>query len=335
MSSQTVPIHWVHRLLQQAQRRGFDALPILRAAGIPGDIAYGPKTRVTIEQAADATRRVWALTGDELFALGPPIPLGTFRLIARSIIGSPDLRTVLKRMVDAVRALPNIPQLRYDIGDETTRVTIDVSRLDDPEHLGIDLLTALVHRVTGWLIGKRIPLRELEFPYPEPPFATEYTKVYGRIPTFDAETVAFAFDTTLLDAPVVRDDDDLRHFLGDQPNTWYTTRDYGSTPADQVRAILERGLKGDWPTPEEVAAKLNVSAQHLRRLLREQDTSITDIKEEILRDAAIESLVHGEESVDGLAARLGFSEASAFRRAFRRWTGSPPGAYRSGGEEDR
>ena len=53
------------------------------------------------------------------------------------------------------------------------------------------------------------------------------------------------------------------------------------------------------------------------------------MKDEIRRDLAIESLSLGEESVSELATRLGFSEPSAFHRAFRRWTGQAPGVYRS------
>ena len=47
------------------------------------------------------------------------------------------------------------------------------------------------------------------------------------------------------------------------------------------------------------------------------------------RDAAIITLARGDESLNDLAQRLGFSEPSAFHRAFRRWTGSAPGAYRA------
>ncbi|MCP3811569.1 helix-turn-helix domain-containing protein, partial [Mycobacteriaceae bacterium Msp059] len=46
-------------------------------------------------------------------------------------------------------------------------------------------------------------------------------------------------------------------------------------------------------------------------------------------DRADDALVHGNETIADLAARLGFSETSAFRRAFRRWTSLPPGAYRA------
>lgn len=307
--------------------------PLLRAAGIPGDIAYRPRTRVTIEQAATVTRGLWRLTGDELFGLGPqPVPLGTLKFVALSVIHAPDLRTVLIRASSATRVLTGVPNITVTIGQPLTWSRIDVSNLDDPEHLGTEVLLALLHRMTGWLIGRRIALRALELPYPAPAHAADYEVIYGRMPVFDAGRTALAIDTNLLDSPVVRSEGDLRRWLSDQPDIWYGTRDYGTTTADQVRKILERGLTGTWPTAEEIAGRLSVSQQHLRRLLRDESTTVSEIREEILRDAAIASLVRGEESIDDLSARLGFSEASAFRRAFRRWTGSPPGAYRATGE---
>ena len=72
---------------------------------------------------------------------------------------------------------------------------------------------------------------------------------------------------------------------------------------------------------------LSVSAAHLRRLLRQEGTSVNQIREEVLRDAAISGLSRGD-SVDDISGRLGFSEPSSFRRAFKRWTGQTPGAYR-------
>jgi AraC-like DNA-binding protein len=79
-----------------------------------------------------------------------------------------------------------------------------------------------------------------------------------------------------------------------------------------------------------------MSTQHLRRVLRDEGTSISTLKEELLRDAAIASLVRGDESITALSTRLGFSEPSAFYRAFKRWTGNAPGSYRPGsGEADK
>jgi AraC-like DNA-binding protein len=96
--------------------------------------------------------------------------------------------------------------------------------------------------------------------------------------------------------------------------------------------MIERRNVDEAVTVDDVAKRLAVSAQHLRRLLRDEGTSFREIKEEILRDEAIASLVRGGETVEELSDRLGFSEPSAFRRAFRRWTGNPPGSYRAGAD---
>jgi AraC-like DNA-binding protein len=72
---------------------------------------------------------------------------------------------------------------------------------------------------------------------------------------------------------------------------------------------------------------LSISVPHLRRLLRRDGTSLNQLREEVLRDVAIAGLRRGE-SVEVLSARLGFSEPSAFRRAFKRWTGDTPSSYR-------
>jgi AraC-like DNA-binding protein len=255
------------------------------------------------------------------------------RMVALGVIHSPDLRTVLQRFTEFSALVPGCPRFGTEMTADATRVSVDVAEVDDPVHLVTDLLVVVAHRLPGWMIGTRIPLRSVELPYERPAEIADYGAVFGRLPTFSAGAAAITFDSALLDSPVIRDEAELLSYVRRSPSDLFAVRDYGSTTADRVRKILEQGLRGTWPGPEEIAARLAISAQHLRRLLREEGTSATQVKEDILRDAAIESLAQGKESVDDLAARLGFSEASAFRRAFRRWTGSPPGAYRMAGDE--
>lgn len=327
---ETVPVHLVRRLLNHAERRGLDVDELLRSAGIHPDVAHTPQARVTLGQLSDLTRALWVVTGDELFGAGPHVPLGTFRLIARSMLPAPDLRRLLVRMDQASRVVLNLPRLTFEATDQVATIGMDVSRLDDPEHLATDTLVAFVHRLTAWSVGQRIPLVAMAMPHPAPRYLRFYESTFGRLPAFDADRASISFDSRLLAAPVLRTDSDIDAFIVASPRNYFSTRDYGSSAADQVRRILEQGLTGHWPTPEEVAGRLSVSTHHLRRLLREEGTSMTEIREEILRDAAINSLVAGRESLKELSARLGFSETSAFRRAFRRWTGTPPGAYRAG-----
>ncbi|GAA1625970.1 AraC family transcriptional regulator [Nonomuraea maheshkhaliensis] len=328
MGGSTQPGDVVRRLVRAGERRGLDVASLLRRSGIPAD-ALGRLGGgcVSHTQLSELTQELWILTGDELFGIGPPLPLGSFRLMMRSLIHAPDLGAALRRLAEAGEVL-GAPRLRVAERPPLVVVEIDPRRLDDPDHLAAELLATVIHRMLGWVTGRRIALRELTLPWPAPAYAADYEGVFGRHPVFDADRLTLAFDHALLSAPLIRDEQQLADYLADQPNVWFATRDYGSSTADRVRKILERGLRGHWPAPGDIAAQLAMSTQHLRRLLRAEHTSIGQIKEDLLRDAAIASLRRGDETVEELARRLGFSEASAFRRAFRRWTGRPPGAYR-------
>lgn len=320
-------IEFVRSALVSAQRYGLDIREALLAAGIAPQLIERDSSRVTPAQATRLVQALWDSTEDELLGVGPkPVGRGTFRMISLGLIHSPDLRTALHRFVDFSSLATGFVATEFLDDGRTTRLTLDPTGHILTDQLLIDILTAVSHRFAGWLIGEQIPLTSVEMPYPSPVHADEYQLIYGITPTFDAATAAFTFHSTYLDAPVIRSEDDLFSFIRNSPADLLFRRDYQPTTASRVRKILERG---DRANAEDVARRLAVSPQHLRRLLREDGTSFREIREDILRDAAITSLVRGTETVDELSDRLGFSEPSAFRRAFRRWTGSSPGSYRS------
>jgi AraC-like DNA-binding protein len=320
----------VRRLIKIAERAGLDAATVLKRAGIPSSALTDPQTPVTIEQASDLTRELWILTGDELFGLGPPLPHGSFHMLMQSVIHVPDLGSGLSRLVAGSRILPGLPAAEPVTDGTTVWIQIDTSAFDDPDHLLTELVAILTHRVLSWMAGSRIPLRAVSLPWPRPEHPADYDDVFGCAPAFDAPRLALAFDAAILKAPVVQDEPSLAEFLEDQPRVWFAQRDWGATPADQVRTMLAQSLNGNGPSSDEIAGRLSVSTQHLRRILRQHGTSLGELKQEVLRDAAMTSLQRGDEPVEQLAHRLGFSEASAFRRAFRRWTGKPPSAFRGG-----
>ena len=148
---------------------------------------------------------------------------------------------------------------------------------------------------------------------------------------FGAERTGAGFDPHWLDAPLIRDEDALDEMLRRAPFELLTRREYGTTVAEQVRRALARALRSSprLPSLGEIAARLAVSPATLRRRLAQESTSYQQLKDAVRRDAAIAGLAEGSEPIAELAARLGFSEDTAFHRAFRRWTGTTPGAYRT------
>ena len=268
------------------------------------------------------------MTGDEMVGLGPMvIPRGTFRMVTLGLIHTPDLRTALRRLIEFVGIGIGFDVTEHTGDATTTRMIVTPDGRTRADQLVGAIGIVVGHRFASWLIGREIPLTAVELPEPAPTHA-DYPAIFGVIPNFDASAAAIAFDSAYLNAPVVRDEDELVAFLRNLPAALLFRQDYHPSASSRVRRMVEHRPTPDLLTVEDVAKPLNVSAQHLRRLLREEGTTFREIKEDVLRDAAIAALASGRESTEELSDRLEFSEPSAFRRAFRRWTGSPPGAYR-------
>jgi len=329
----TIPVRFLRAATSTATLRGVDLQEWMDELGMDPVLLFDDRSRITVEQAARLVRAVWKLTGDELAGLGPePAPLGTFRMICLGVISSPDLGTAMGRFQDFCRIIPSMPSFTIETGPTTTRVVYGIDPEGDPAGFITDMMMSISVRFFSWMAGTRLPVESVELPHPLPDDAEDYDLVFGSHVTFGQPAPALEFSNEALTLPVVRNEAELEVWLRNSPSDLLMLRDYGTTVTDQVRRIFERGLRGPWPTPDEAAAKLSMSTQNMRRLLREEGTSVTKIKEEILRDAAVTSLVRGDETVAQLAERLGFSEPSAFHRAFRRWTGSAPGAYRPGSD---
>lgn len=92
-----------------------------------------------------------------------------------------------------------------------------------------------------------------------------------------------------------------------------------------IRAQLARGKVG----VETVAGQLNMSRYTLHKKLRQEGLTFAALLEQVRREQAITYMKDKTKPLVEIAEQLGFSELSAFSRAFKRWMGTPPAEYRS------
>jgi AraC-like DNA-binding protein len=329
VASRTVAIQFIHAAIESARSHGLDLSDALRDAQITAELLSQDSTRVTPAQANRLIQAMWVATDDELFGAGPrPVPRGTFKMMTLGLIHAPDLKTAIHRYVEFSNIATRFEAVGLEVDETSTRLYLDPTGHTQTDRLLIDVLMAVFHRFSGWLIGEQISLDSVDLPGAAPAHAAEYLLIYGVAPAFESRRAAITFSSRYLSAPVIRSEDDLMEFIRTSPNDLLFRQDYQPTTSSRVRRMIERRKADEAVTVDDVAKRLTISAQHLRRLLRDEGTSFRGIKEEILRDEAIASLVRGGETVEEISERLGFSEPSAFRRAFRRWTGNPPGSYR-------
>jgi AraC-like DNA-binding protein len=331
--------HHIRASLVGARRHGVDVAPLLKQAGIEPEVLFDEQGRVTGAQFVALMRALWDALDDEFVGLGAaPLRVGTFAMMAHAIMhSSPDLRTAVRRADRFYRLFPAAPRFTLIEKDAVARVEFDLSAYDDPDRFVAESVLVYWHRSASWFIRRRIGLHEVELGYPAPPHALEYGLLFGTDCRFDAPVTAITFDRALLDRPVAQDEAALRAFLRRLPLDVLARMDYGSEVSAQVRRLLNKAV-GDatvvgLPGPEQVAASLSIRPQTLRRKLAAEQTSFQQVRDQLRRDVAVSALARGDASIEKLSERLGFSEPSAFHRAFRRWTGATPRAYQGSYQE--
>ncbi len=137
---------------------------------------------------------------------------------------------------------------------------------------------------------------------------------------------AFCFDARWLDCAVRQDSASLHGFLRRSLGNLVVRYRDRSRITERVRCYLRQHLQDGSVPVEQVAEAFGMTPDTLRRRLRMEQARFQDLKDGLRRDAAIEYLACPNLALAEVAERLGFSEPSTFHRAFKKWTGLPPGS---------
>ena len=171
-----------------------------------------------------------------------------------------------------------------------------------------------------------MPVRSVDYTEPAP--RSDSSRVYQAPIRPHQPHVGLCFDARWLELPVVQSPQSLREFLAGSPaNLLIKYRDAGSV-SERIRRVLHRRLDAADLSLEAVGEALAMAPQTLRRRLRDEGHGFQALKDALRRDAAIAHLARPDLTLPEIARRLGFSEASTFHRAFKKWTGVAPGEYR-------
>lgn len=136
--------------------------------------------------------------------------------------------------------------------------------------------------------------------------------------------------TQSLDGKLALADDALSTFLVTQLDELANTQVLTQPLIEKVRRAISGLLPGGAPKLEAVAAELAMSKRTLQRQLSSADTNFAQLVDETRHLLAKELLAQRQRPVGEISFLLGFSEPSAFHRAFKRWTGTTPTRFRGG-----
>lgn len=325
----SIPINFVVAALRGVRGAGVDVLPILERAGIAPELLAAPSARVSTEQYTALVQAIWFTLSDEFMGFCPaqPCKFGTFAMMCYTVIHCGTLERALKRGTRFYGLITDAFSVEFERHEQRATLVFTNHQLDDPDHFLTESWLVIWHGLACWLAGRRIQLTEATFTYAEPPHVDEYRRMfYAPTMRFGAPQTTLSFPASALDLPIVQNEVTLKQFLKSSPADLLVRPRNDDSLTGQIRAILRKAY--DYPEFEQIAQRLNMTPQTLRRRLKDEGSSYQQIKDNLRRDTAIYFLSRPELGLDEIAAQLGFSEPSAFHRAFKKWTGVTPGVYR-------
>jgi AraC-like DNA-binding protein len=338
----TISIAFVHEALQCIRERGLDSDALLLAAGISPELLNSPQARVSSTHYGNLWHLVARTLDDEFFGMDSHrMKVGSYTLLCHALIKSATLERALLRALRFFRVVLDDFEVKLVRDGKVARIVLaDLPRPDERTAAAPGLpvaprrafaygtLLLLLHGLACWLVGRRIPLFAADFRCPEPYFSGEWQELFSAKLNFDQASSGICFAAEYLDLPNIQNERSMKLFLRSAPANFLVKYKNSASLTARIRRHLRETPPAAWPDFAELAGQLHHSPSTLRRRLDDEGNSYRAIRDELRRDLAISLLSDSEKSIMDIAAALGFAEASAFHRAFRKWTGARPGEYR-------
>lgn len=153
-------------------------------------------------------------------------------------------------------------------------------------------------------------------------------RFFGVEPTFEAPLDELVFAPDVLETPIRSFNSRLREYFDQQCQQLAQQFQAESPVSLRVRKELMAAMDGGEPSMEAVAGRLGMSGRSLHRRLAEEGCRFNDLLDETRQEFAKRYLARGTVSASEVAYLVGFQSPTAFFRAFKRWTGQTPQAYR-------
>ena len=326
----TISIQLVREALLQSCAPGAATDEVLEKVGIAPALLDDSQARVP----AHAYARLWRLLArrrdDEFFGMDPrKLKSGSLAFLCQCAMAQPTLATGLTAGLGFLSLM--LEHLPAQWVRQQSLAEIVLLEEGQAPRRAFTYFTywMIVHGVACWLAGRRIPILSVELRCPAPDFCDDYRVMFSQNLRFDRPRTRMIFSAECLDQPIRRSPEELKRFLAQAPaNILVKYRDPQSL-SSRIRHDLRQLPAEQWPETEALAQQLCVSASTLRRRLAEEGQTYQGLKDSVRKELAITWLAEPSISFVEIASRLGFADASSFYKAFRKWSGSNPGHYRS------
>jgi AraC-like DNA-binding protein len=214
----------------------------------------------------------------------------------------------------------NQAHLRFLLAD----LGIEVPRQHNEYSMAVALNTIRLMAGSHWAP------REVQFAHEAPAHTSEHLRIFGAPVLFSCAANAFVFEREFVERQVPAADPRLYRILKEHAERVLNEMPRESNLLASVRRAIAESMRDGAPKLTRVAKKIAMGPRTLQRRLKESGADFKQLMDDTRRRFALNYLKDRKNTLTEVAFLLGYSELSAFNRAFKRWTGSTPMEYRRG-----
>jgi AraC-like DNA-binding protein len=328
------PVEELRRVLDDLSRLGLDPAAVCHASGVRFAGLAAFSGRIPVEVLAAAFERAEQVTGDAHIGLHAAEHTTLNHLVALVAATQPTLRDGIEQLCRFQTLLFGAEELRLYAVDAAARLLLEFGCMPDTlRHVSEYYVAALARDFTALADPAAGPL-EVRFYHAPVGSVADYERVFGCAVRFRAETTLLAFSPRVAAQALPTADPHVARALvrlaADQLQE-VAQRTLSERVAQSIRSDLTSA--GD-ASCARIARRLAMSVRTLQRRLAGEGLTFRRLRDAVRREIALElSRDAGgwnAPTVMDLALSVGFSDSATLCRAFKRWTGMSPGAYRDG-----
>jgi AraC-like DNA-binding protein len=326
----SVAVPMVRALIEVVERAGVPRREFLNAVGLAEDRLADGDGRLTLQEFDAVQRGALDLTGDETlgFRLAELGSQSAFAVVGNLISLAPTLRDALEIGLQFGSLLFSDVHQKLEESVDLARFRHDFQRTSArADRMHAEFVIAGLCRLIGIFAGPEARISGAYFEHAAPKHHAEYSRLFKGAERFNQSFTGIEFPREFLDVRQLHHDPRLYGLIHAEARRSIDTVERDPSHAERLRRYLSARPPGRMPNMQVAARELGMSVRSLRRRLAEEGVSYRALVQARLEEAAIQALQTPGRSVQEAAFATGFSDCTAFHRAFKHWTGVTPAEF--------
>lgn len=308
-----------------AASQGLKPAELLKEVGLPDDVLENPESLISYRKFLNLLDLCAQRSGNQLFGLqyGLHQGVGIFGPLLYLIRNAKDVSEALQELAHYYHLHSGAAEVKLELQGEHALLCYSPVDENLPSiRQGAELALGVGMQLMRTLLGSRWQPKAILLQHAPVSESSAYRRMLGLVPQFNTPFNAWVFDARLLESPLSSADENL-HRLIQQHLDSLDQMSIHELPT-HVQQLLRSFLPSGRVTIEQIADYMLLSTRTLQRCLAEEGTSFQNLLDKTRQAMATRYLRDSAISLTELAGLLGYSDLSAFSRAFQRWFGQSP-----------